>query len=302
MSPDDLHWQPLPEGASPDDGTAHEGGVYGLVVTAGAVISGGGEGLLLVRERDGALRRPAIAMPNRAGVLCLARSPDGGSLVAGTMQGAALVDVAAGRVEPVTGPRGWVRSVDWAAPGWAAVGDDHYLWIARDGGAPMAAMDLGQQLHLVQLPDLDPPCALTRDAMRRTMLVPLDGGPPRWQRNDFEPDSVSVAALTGHRLALAGDVGPIRMLDVSTGSTLAEHTSPLPITAMAWAGDTLVTAHRDLSLRCFSTVGQWRCQAVWQTPHRSWINAIVARSGDATPCAELITGGDDGMVWRAQPT
>jgi hypothetical protein len=274
--------------------------VYGLCATGDSVVSGGGEGFLLVRDAGGRLRRPPIAMPDEAGVLCLAPSPDGDRVVVGTMCGAVLVDIAAGTVHPVTGPSGWVRSVCWGRSGWLAVGDDGNLWLSQLGADPEVVRDLGRQLHLVALPALESPHALTRDALRRFALVPLTGGPPRWERADFGPDEVSIAALQGRRLAIAGDVGPIRLLDVRSGSTVTETPAPSPITAMTWSGERLVTAGRDLNLCCFVPSDDWRRERTWPSGHRSWINAIVVPAADASPEADVITAGDDGTVRQGE--
>ncbi len=287
-------WFPLPPGARLMIESSHEGGVYGLVSITGdgdqiRLVSGGGEGRLYLRDENGALLAPAIALPAGSGVLDLAAAPTGDAVLAGTMAGAMVVDLDRRTVQPVVGPTRWIRSVAWTSAGCVAGGDDNQLWYWSAEQPPRALARGRGSLRQVALVEVDgAPCALALDAFRGLSVRPIaDPGRRLWQRDDFEDGQASVIAAAGPAIAVAGDQGPIRLLDPATGATRRELPSPDGVTAMTWTDEGLVTGHRDLVLRRWSAENG-RCLAEQPSGHTSWIRAIVAVAGG------YLTGDDSG--------
>lgn len=277
----------------------HDGGIYGLVVHNKTLISGGGDGTLVVQDGDGAAIRRKVAMPEGAGILDLALTPDhspGDSmLLIGHMRGALRMDPVTGAREVLAGPTGWVRAVACDSSACAAVGDDKQLWYWTHNAPPSAMARLGGILHDVALCRVNERHLVTTiDSWRTLQVSAIQPGPDGAEaqtvwRQELPDDDIPIVIGHGDAIAVAGDEGPIRIFDASTGDVRQAIDSPSGVSAMYWDRDGLVTGHRDLQLRLWSPA-TGACERTWTSGHKGWINAIArVPSGYAT-------GDDSGVI------
>lgn len=250
----------------------HQGGVYGLVVDGGQILSGGGEGTVILH---GVAPPAAIEVPEGAGVLGMKRLPGTGAVFIAGMRGLALLDPIRRVCSPVEGPRGWVRAIACDEVGCAAVGDDGSLWCWRGDALPRAVNDLGGQQHQVALARAGTVrLAATIDSWRNLVVTAID--PPhetRW-RAELPDDNVPLIIGHGEALAIAGDDGRIRFVNAHDGEPIRELASASGVTAMHWDARGLVTGHRDLTLRLWSPA-TGASERTWPSGHETWINAIA---------------------------
>lgn len=281
----------------------HNGGIYGLVVHNETLISGGGEGTLVVQDGDGGAIRRTVTMPESAGILDLALVSGGRSggtsgdsmLLIGHMRGAMRMDPVTGACEPLAGPTGWVRALACDSSACAAVGDDKQLWYWTHDAQPIALAKLGGILHDVALSRVnDQHMVATIDSWRTLQMSAIQPGPDGvaartvWCQ-ELADDDIPIVISHGDAIAVAGDEGPTRIFDASTGDLRQEIHYPSGVSAMYWDRDGLVTGHRDLQLRLWSPA-TGACEWTWASGHRSWINAIARVPGG------YATGDDSGII------
>ena len=258
--------------------TGHSAAVRAIVEVDGLVVSGGDDGFVFVRGRDGASVVPPAHL--RA-VRCLVPVPGTYLCLVGTRQGLVGLDLRTGMYGELEGFEDTGVVAGGAVDGLVALGaDGGRVAVSVDGSGFRDLLRSGPAVRAVGTHD-DVVVVANPDA---TVGFGVDGS-VRWRHATGAEPSIAVGAdgsvVVAHHPP-GGSTAVVERLRVADGSVLASATVPVPVRAVGWSGSEVVVLRVDGSTETLA-------------PSLDPRSAPTAPLADAVP--QVVSSGASSGAW-----